>query len=568
MNKIARKIGVAVIALVTIVSVSGITPAFAQATPAFNFTRNLTVGSTGEDVRALQQFLNARGFAVATVGAGSPGNETTRFGPRTQAALARFQVANNISPARGFFGPITRARVIALITPVTTTPVFNFTRDLSLGSTGEDVRALQRFLNARGFTIATTGPGSPGNETTFFDFPTQSALTRFQTTSNISPANGLFDSTTRARVIALITPGATDTPVTTTPVTAGTLFSAISPTTPVSAIVPVGTTGRADVPITTVRFTTTNEPIILQDITITQTGTAPRTAMTSIEIVDGDRIISVPVPATGDIIFRDANIEIPTPGHRDIIFRADLAGIGHAVTSGQTVKLDVNVTRARGRNSNANVPTGLGGLGAIVGGNLMTIRQTIPTVTIDSAANLDSFAGLIEYTINREILRINVTADAGGDVFLREISIVPTITKSFTPSGETRREITVVQRPVDQTTPKGRVTHLTITNRVPLPDSFIPIGGIIPIDIIRIPLTGAIIPRGTTSSFSVFSSLNIHPAFFDSMGKNTVQVKISPDASAGITGNFVWGEGTDTPNINGHLIGGLPINGPTVNWMK
>ena len=156
MNKIARKIGVAVIALVTIVSVSGIAPAVAQTpaelqtqinallaqitalqaqlaggvtapTPApvavFNFTRNLTVGSRGEDVKALQQFLNAQGFAVAATGAGSAGNESTVFGPRTQAALARFQEANDISPARGFFGPVTRARIATVTPPVVTPPV-------------------------------------------------------------------------------------------------------------------------------------------------------------------------------------------------------------------------------------------------------------------------------------------------------------------------------------------------------------------------------------------------------------------------------------------------------------
>jgi len=128
MNKTIRKIVIAVIALITIVSVSGITPATAQTitpvtAPAFNFTRSLTIGSTGEDVRALQRFLNDRNFIVAITGAGSPGNESTRFGPRTQAALARFQVANNISPARGFFGPITRARIMALATPAPVIPL-------------------------------------------------------------------------------------------------------------------------------------------------------------------------------------------------------------------------------------------------------------------------------------------------------------------------------------------------------------------------------------------------------------------------------------------------------------
>lgn len=84
-------------------------------TVTVTFNRNLTVGSTGADVLALQQFLNARGYAVASVGAGSPGNETQYFGGLTKAALARFQAANNIAPAVGFFGPITRSAVNAMV---------------------------------------------------------------------------------------------------------------------------------------------------------------------------------------------------------------------------------------------------------------------------------------------------------------------------------------------------------------------------------------------------------------------------------------------------------------------
>ena len=79
------------------------------------FTRNLTLGSTGADVRCLQQFLNAKGYVIAASGAGSPGNETTYFGSLTKAALARFQAANGVSPAAGYFGPITRAAVNAMV---------------------------------------------------------------------------------------------------------------------------------------------------------------------------------------------------------------------------------------------------------------------------------------------------------------------------------------------------------------------------------------------------------------------------------------------------------------------
>lgn len=75
------------------------------------FKSNLTVGSLGSEVKALQQYLNANGYTVAASGPGSPGNETTRFGAATRAALIRFQKARGITPAAGYFGPKTRAAV-------------------------------------------------------------------------------------------------------------------------------------------------------------------------------------------------------------------------------------------------------------------------------------------------------------------------------------------------------------------------------------------------------------------------------------------------------------------------
>lgn len=71
--------------------------------------RDLKKGSVSEDVRTLQKFLNASGYIVASSGAGSVGHETTTFGPATQGALIRYQKANKISPAVGYFGPITRS---------------------------------------------------------------------------------------------------------------------------------------------------------------------------------------------------------------------------------------------------------------------------------------------------------------------------------------------------------------------------------------------------------------------------------------------------------------------------
>ena len=72
------------------------------------FTRDLTLNSVDDEVLMLQKYLNAHGFTVAQSGAGSSGHETNRFGSATKAALIKFQKANHIVPASGYFGPVTR----------------------------------------------------------------------------------------------------------------------------------------------------------------------------------------------------------------------------------------------------------------------------------------------------------------------------------------------------------------------------------------------------------------------------------------------------------------------------
>jgi hypothetical protein len=80
----------------------------------YNFTSDLTVGSTGSAVQALQTFLIGQGDLVLAT-------PTQYFGSLTQAALAKFQAAHNITPSVGYFGPKTRAYVNSLSTSSSTT---------------------------------------------------------------------------------------------------------------------------------------------------------------------------------------------------------------------------------------------------------------------------------------------------------------------------------------------------------------------------------------------------------------------------------------------------------------
>jgi YVTN family beta-propeller protein len=70
-------------------------------------SRLLRIGARGRDVLELQKYLNTQGFEVAVTGVGSAGKETGYFGPKTKAAVIRFQRAKNLTPD-GIVGLYTR----------------------------------------------------------------------------------------------------------------------------------------------------------------------------------------------------------------------------------------------------------------------------------------------------------------------------------------------------------------------------------------------------------------------------------------------------------------------------
>lgn len=86
-----------------------------SSTTTFNFSKNLQSGFKDLEVKELQKFLNSNGFTVSKSGAGSNGKETVVFGQATKSALIKFQKANNIRPAVGYFGPITKKHINNLI---------------------------------------------------------------------------------------------------------------------------------------------------------------------------------------------------------------------------------------------------------------------------------------------------------------------------------------------------------------------------------------------------------------------------------------------------------------------
>lgn len=81
-------------------------------TAQFPESPKLYYGDFGPGPKKIQLLLNKLGFKLDTKGAGSPGHETSFFGPKTKAALKKFQAAHGLTPD-GIYGPLVQAAMLA-----------------------------------------------------------------------------------------------------------------------------------------------------------------------------------------------------------------------------------------------------------------------------------------------------------------------------------------------------------------------------------------------------------------------------------------------------------------------
>lgn len=74
---------------------------------SFNFSNDLKVGASGDDVVKIQEWLISNGYDIPSIS--SSGSSKGYFGNQTKMALIRYQVAAGL-PSTGFFGPMTRGK--------------------------------------------------------------------------------------------------------------------------------------------------------------------------------------------------------------------------------------------------------------------------------------------------------------------------------------------------------------------------------------------------------------------------------------------------------------------------
>lgn len=116
-------------------------------------------------------------------------------------------VAQNAIAKRVNVAPKANANIAGSIS---TAKMNGISVNLRKGMRHEEVRELQRYLNTHGYTVATSGAGSLGNETNYFGMATYRAVLRFQEANaseilapaKLRRATGYVGPSTRAKINA------------------------------------------------------------------------------------------------------------------------------------------------------------------------------------------------------------------------------------------------------------------------------------------------------------------------------------------------------------------------------
>jgi peptidoglycan hydrolase-like protein with peptidoglycan-binding domain len=260
-----------------------------------------------------------------------------------------------------------------------------FTRNLRLGMSGADVKCLQALLNQDPATrVAESGPGSPGNETTYFGPKTRAAVIKFQekyaaeilTPVGLTAGTGFVGAKTRAKLNALLQAGAVVTPPPTppTPPVAAGLTVALAPDTPAATVL-LGKQVRAPL----LKLVLTNGDATAGKVTrieIKRIGISNDGVLTSVYLLDeeGNRVGDEQIFSNGVAVFADT-AGLLTIGAGQTV---KLTVAGDVAPGQQGYTVGVQVTNVQGTFSalNAQLP---------ITGNIMSIGKDIETrVNVDS----------------------------------------------------------------------------------------------------------------------------------------------------------------------------------------
>lgn len=324
---------------------------------------------------------------------------------------------------------------------------YTFSTNLKVGSTGEAVKQLQMILNSDAATmIASSGAGSPGNETTYFGGLTKTAVIKFQNKyasevlapAGLTSGTGFVGALTRAKLNAMGGTVTTTTPGTTTSTVPGcTSTTGFSPTTGQSCATGAVATGTgfnvtlaSDSPMSgalvqgqaladLAHFTFSNNTgseVKVTKLTLNRTGVSNDTSLANVYLYDGaKRVTDSASVSSGVITMNDAAgiFTIPANSSKTIKVLADIAGS----TAGQVVGVAL-----AGVTSNGTLSTTL----PLNGGYLNIASATLATVdfgssTTPSASTIDPQN---DYTVWQNTVTISTRAINLKALTLRNIGSI------------------------------------------------------------------------------------------------------------------------------------------------
>lgn len=208
----------------------------------------------------------------------------------------------------------------------------SITMTLKKGMKNVQVKYLQQMLNEKGFTVATSGVGSAGKESTTFGPATVSAVKKFQA-ANALTADGVFGAKSRAVLsgsVVVTTPsncpaGASFNPTTGAPCTG----VVTTPTTgPVSVMLsndnPAAGTiiaGQANADLMHVTFTGSG---VVNSITLTRGGVSDQSTLTNVYLYDGATRLTdgYTFNNTGTLTMNNVNLAVS--GSKTVSVKADV----------------------------------------------------------------------------------------------------------------------------------------------------------------------------------------------------------------------------------------------------
>ncbi len=333
----------------------GVTPTVEGCTIT-SFDRNLSIAMTGDDVKCLQIVLNTDSVTkLADSGAGSPGNETSYFGPITKAAVIKFQekyadevlASWGLTSGTGYVGSTTRTKLNSLLTAEPVTP------------TGCDC---DDWVNV----------ACGGGDCT---------ATQMQQTRTCTPEEGAAADVCDGVAVSQCVADASCVVA-----AEGALNVALADDTPAAATVPAATTTNraANVIMTKVNLTAGDGNVTITGLKILRSGISKDAAIDTIKLYDGATKIgtSQSLGSNSKANFSNISIDVEANTTKTIDIKATMTG--GSTYNGNVIAL--GIASADDITSNATEVTGTFPLN----GNSMTLTSS---VTIGTATLYDGSMG-------------------------------------------------------------------------------------------------------------------------------------------------------------------------------